>query len=341
MDLFDQIIDFENLHRAYRDARACKRYRTSILKFGCDLEENLVRLRWELARETYRHGGYREFVVHDSKKRLIKAAPFRDRVVHHAVCNVIEPILERGFIYDSYACRRGKGTHVAVKRLEYFIRSLQPRSAEHIEVEPRYVLRRIYCLKCDISKFFDSIDGEVLFGILRRKIHDENTLRLLREIIQSNPRGIPIGNLTSQLFANVYLNELDHFVKRVLKERYYLRYMDDFLILGTDKRHLREAKERIRAFLADQLRLSLHPKKAEIAPADKGVDFLGYVLRNGSRRLRKTTVKRFLRRKRHSEVLMRNGQMPVEIYERAIASWRGYAGFADSYRLMKKIGLGE
>jgi RNA-directed DNA polymerase len=126
--LFDRLVDFENLHQAYRDARACKRYRSSILKFGYELEENLLALRRELTHTTYRHGGYREFVVTDSKKRVIRAAPFRDRVVHHAVCNVIEPIFERGFIYDSYACRKGKGTHAAILRLEYFIKSLESAS---------------------------------------------------------------------------------------------------------------------------------------------------------------------------------------------------------------------
>jgi hypothetical protein len=123
-DLFTQLVDFENLHAAYRGARDCKRYRSSILKFGYQLEENLLTLQWELAHKTYKHGGYREFVVTDSKKRVIRAAPFRDRVVHHAVCNAIEPLFERGFIYDSYACRRGKGTHAAVVRLEYFIKAL-------------------------------------------------------------------------------------------------------------------------------------------------------------------------------------------------------------------------
>ena len=122
-DSFARIVDFENLHAAYRGARSCKRYRSSILKFGYQLEENLLALRYELTHKTYRHGGYREFVVTDSKKRIIKAAPFRDRVVHHAVCNIIEPIFERGFIYDSYACRKGKGTHAAIRRLEHFIRA--------------------------------------------------------------------------------------------------------------------------------------------------------------------------------------------------------------------------
>jgi hypothetical protein len=326
---FARIIEFENLHTAYRGARVCKRYRSSILKFGYQLEENLLALRWELTHKTYLHGGYREFVVTDSKKRTIKAAPFRDRVVHHAICNIIEPILDRGFIYDSYACRKGKGTHAAIVRLEHFIKSLRSRTRE--EGMQR---TRLYCLKCDVSKYFDNVDHEILLELLRKKIKDDDVLWLLRQIIASNQHGIPIGNLTSQLFANVYLNELDHFVKRELRERWYLRYMDDFLVLGSDKRHLLECKERIRAFLRDRLKLQLHPKKAEIFPIDPGVDFLGYVVRRGKRFLRKATVKRFLKKKRRYEAMARNGKLPEQVLENACASWRGYASFADAHRLM-------
>ncbi len=175
--------------------------------------------------------------------------------------------------------------------------------------------------------------------MLRRKISDENILWLLREIIASNLRGIPIGNLTSQLFANVYLNELDHFVKRELREKRYIRYMDDFLILGLDKKRLNDDKERIKIFLRDRLKLTLHPKKAEIFPIDRGIDFLGYVLRGGRRYLRKSTVKRFMKKKRRYEVMVRNGKLTETPLQNTLASWRGYAKFADSYRLMEKLGL--
>jgi len=335
MILFEQIASFSNLHDAYKNARACKRYRSSILKFGCKLEENLLALRRELIHKTYRHGGYREFIVTDSKKRTIKAAPFRDRVVHHALCNVIEPILDKNFIYDSYACRRGKGTHAAVRRLESFLRSLRGMVRER-ESTPAL---RAYCLKCDISKYFDNMDHKLLLGMLRRKIPDADILWLLREIIESHPPGIPIGNLTSQLFANVYLNKLDYFVKRELHEKYYLRYMDDFLVLGVDKKRLRENKKRIETFLRDKLKLALHPKKAEIFPVDRGVDFLGYVIRDNRRLLRKSTVKRFLKKRKRYARLFQEGKVSSETIHNVHNSWRGYAGFADSYQLLKKLGL--
>ncbi len=175
--------------------------------------------------------------------------------------------------------------------------------------------------------------------MLRRKIHDEDILWLLNEIIASNPNGIPIGNLTSQLFANVYLNELDHFIKRELHEKYYIRYMDDFLILGHDKKHLHEDKEKIELFLHNRLKLQLHPKKVEIFPIDRGLDFLGYVLRDGKRFLRTSTVKRFMKKKRRYEAMIKSGIQTEQALKNACLSWRGYARFADSYRLMEKLGI--
>jgi hypothetical protein len=195
----------------------------------------------------------------------------------------------------------------------------------------------IYCLKCDIAKFFDSIDGGVLFGLLQKKIKDENILWLLHGIIASNPDGIPIGNLTSQLFANVYLGELDNFVKRELHEKYYLRYMDDFLILGTDKKRLREIKSSITIFLRDRLKLTMHPRKAEIFPIDCGIDFLGYVLRDGKRFLRKSTVMRFMKKRRRYATMVERGKMDERFFESAVASWRGYAAFARAHKLMEKL----
>ena len=194
-------------------------------------------------------------------------------------------------------------------------------------------------MKCDISKYFDNVDHEILLEMLEKKIKDRNVLWLLNKIINSNPRGIPIGNLTSQLFANIYLNELDHFIKRVLLKRYYIRYMDDFLILGNDKSHLRDDKEKIKIFLAKRLKLELHPKKAEIFPIDRGVDFLGYVVKDGYRLLRKSTVKRFIKKRRRYEAMVKNGKRTKQSSQNFCDSWRGYASFANSYKLVKKLGL--
>ncbi len=196
-------------------------------------------------------------------------------------------------------------------------------------------------MKCDVSKYFDNIDHKILLNLLKKKINDERTLFLLEGIIESNPRGIPIGNLTSQLFANVYLNELDHFVKRELKENYFIRYMDDFLILNSDKQRLQADKEKIRIFLAEKLKLTLHPKKAEIFPIGRGLDFLGYVVRGQKRFLRKSTVKRFLKKRKRCLALLRKDKLTAEFIARMDSSWRGYAQFANSYRLMEKLGLNK
>lgn len=325
--LYDRVVAFANLHQSYLAARKCKRYRHAVLKFGFSLEENLLALKRELGRKTYQHGGYREFTVVEAKMRTIKAAPFRDRVVHHALCNVIEPIFERGFIFDSYACRKGKGTHAAVRRLEKFIHALRSSTEGGA----------VYCLKCDVSKYFDSINHDVLRSLIQKKIRDKDVIWLCDTIIASNAPGIPIGNLTSQLFANVYLNELDYFVKRVLHERYYVRYMDDFLILGVDKKRLREDKESIRAFLKKRLQLQLHPKKAEIFPCATGVDFLGYVVRDGKRLLRKTTVKRFLKRQKRMRALRDDGGAMPPRAGSGCAAWRGYTHGADAYMLLRRL----
>ena len=326
---FKELISFNNLHKSYRLARNNKRYRVSILKFSSRLEENLISLQQELMSKTYIHGEYKEFVVTDSKPRIIHAPNFKDRVVHHAFCEIVESGFDRSFIYDSYACRFDKGTHTAFRRVEHFLRSIRSEFAGCIP----------YCLKCDISKYFKNVNQDILLDILSKKIGDEEVFDLARKIVRSFRDGIPIGNLTSQLFANIYLNELDHFVKRELKERYYIRYMDDFLILGTDKRHLAVQKERIREFLRERLKLELHPRKCEIFPIDKGLDFLGYVLINAKRRLRKSTVKRFIKREKRCTKILKMGKMTEEQIEASRKSWLGYAKFADSWGLRRKLGI--
>ena len=329
-NLFNEICSFQNLHLAYLKARKCKRYRNEILRFSYNLEANLSDLQKELSNQTYQHGNYREFTVCDLKKRHIKAPSFRDRVVHHALCNVIEPIFDKGFIYSNFACRKERGTHKAIKRLEKFIKSAENKS-----------LSKIYCLKCDISKYFESINHKILFSLVQRKIGDKKVLWLIKEILSSSYKkmgvGIPIGNLTSQLFANIYLNELDQFVKHGLRIKYYIRYMDDFLVLDYDKREIRRIKEKIREFLQDKLKLELHPKKANLFPASKGIDFLGYRIFGSHRLLRKNTVKRFIKRTKTYQKKLNKESLSQEKFNNSLQSWLAYAQFANSWRLRKNL----
>lgn len=219
------------------------------------------------------------FPIYEPKKREISALPFRDRVVHHALCTVIEHLFEKKFIKDSYACRIGKGTHAAADRLVSFLRHAQR------------IWENVYCLKADISKFFPSMDHKVLKGIIRRTIRCQKTLRLINEIIDSTDgdKRLPIGNLTSQLFANVYLNELDHFVKEEMQVRFYIRYMDDFVLLYNDKKQLHAWKSEIEEYLTDKLHLQLN-LKTSVFPISQGVDFVGYRTWTTHRLLRKRSV---------------------------------------------------
>jgi len=336
-NIFEQICSFENLHLAFYQAARCKRSKNYVLEFCFNLEENLLQLQKELLEQTYQHGFYQEFLVCDSKKRRIKAAPFRDRIVHHALCNIIEPIFDKGFIFDSYACRSGKGTHRAIKRLEKFLKKD----------------KKNYCLKCDIAKYFNSIDHQILFRLVEKKIADKKVLRLTKEILKSSEetpgKGIPIGNLTSQLFANVYLNELDQFVKHRLRVKRYLRYMDDFLVLGFDKKKLHQIRKEMEKFLWERLELKMHPKKVNIFPvypvrnnglsngASKGIDFLGYRLFGKYRLLRKSTVKRFVKRVRRYKKRINEGLMSDEKLGQSLQSWLVYARFGNSWRLCRSL----
>ncbi|MFA5432781.1 MAG: reverse transcriptase/maturase family protein [Candidatus Paceibacterota bacterium] len=281
-NLFDLICSFENIYRAYLKARKDKRYKKDILIFSFNLEDNLLEIKEELEKGIYKHGKYIEFIVKDSKKRLIKAPIFKDRVMHHALCNIIGPIFERTFVFDSYACRKEKGTHEAIKRLRSFLKENE----------------ESYCLKRDISKYFDSVDHAILLSLIKKKIKDKRIIWLIREILDSSFSkergiGIPIGNLTSQLFANIYLSRLDYFVKDILREGMYIRYMDDFLFLG-EKHKLHEVAQKTEQFLEKELKLGINLKKDCIFPVDIGIEFVGYVVFENYILLRKSTVKRFL-----------------------------------------------
>lgn len=287
--LYSSIISLDNLFNSWHEFRQGKRSKEDVQEFERKLEDNIFRTYRELKGKTYRHGHYTSFYITDPKLRHIHKAKVGDRIVHHAVYRILYPIFDSSFIHDSYSCRLGKGTHRAVKRLEGFSRKVS-----------RNYTGPCFALKCDIRKFFFSVDHEILLELIKKKVKDEEALDLVNEIIQSfscgDGKGVPIGNLTSQLFANVYLDELDQFVKHVLKVKYYLRYCDDFVILSDNIAYLESICRVIERFLQEELKLSFHEDKVTIRKLNQGIDFLGYVVLPYHTVLRTKTKKRMLKR---------------------------------------------
>jgi retron-type reverse transcriptase len=326
-NLWNGVIDFENLYRAYRAAKKGKRYRYESLEFKRELEENLIILQNELIWKTYKPLPLRQFYVYEPKQRLISAPAFRDRVVHHSLCSVIEPIFESKFINETFACRVGRGTHVAMR---------------HISKCARIANRlwgNYYVLKCDIHKYFPSIDHNVLKRILRRAIRDRHVLNLINTIIDSfemEGKGIPIGALTSQLFANAYLDPLDHFIKEKCRIKYYARYMDDFVIIHHDKSYLRDLMGEINNFVKDRLNLALNPKSG-IFPGKHGIDFCGYRIWPSHIKARKSTLKRAKRRLRKMAVMYRANPGILQHAHDSIQSFLGYIKHCSGWRSAKSI----
>ncbi|WP_440056137.1 reverse transcriptase domain-containing protein [Pseudoalteromonas sp. T1lg65] len=258
---YEKIYQFENILNAAYQCRKGKTTSASALAFFNNLEENIVQIQNELMWEMYSVLPYRHFYVFEPKRRLISAPHFKDRVIHRAICNVIKPLFDKQYIYDSYACRKGKGAHAGADRAQRFIKQVESENG------------KAYALKADISKYFSSIDHQILKSILGAKLKCQRTRNLLFYIIDKSPSdaagvGIPLGNLTSQIFANIYLHELDHFAKHTLKARRYIRYMDDFTIIHHDKRALHEYREKIEGFLYKNLRLKTN-SKTQVFPIAK------------------------------------------------------------------------
>lgn len=327
-DLWSQVIDFENIYKAYLKARRGHRWDAEVLRFSSQLEEELIDLQNHLIWGTYATGTYRFFTVYEPKERLVAALPFRDRVAQHALCGVLGPIMERRFIYHSYACRSGKGIHKGANQTQAWLR----------ECEKKW--GRVYCLKADISKYFVSIDHGILLGILKGIIKDKMVIRMCQEIIQSGGnegRGLPIGNLTSQWWANLYLDQMDHFVKETLKVKHYLRYMDDTVFLAPNKNELWNWYQEINCFVEEKLRLRLNPKTSIFPVGQRSVDFLGYRIWPDHRLLRKGSVKKIKRKIKRLQIGYANGDISTEKINAIIQSWLGHAGHADTYRLRRKI----
>ena len=346
-NLWPQIIDFENLLQASQQAQQGKRFRPNVLAFNYNLDQELLRLQQELTDKTYRPGGYRTFHIEDPKPRLISAAPYRDRVVHHALCNVIVPPIERTLIADTYANRTGYGTHRALKRFIKFARSSR------------------YVLQCDIRQYFPSIDHIHLKNILRRKVKCHDTLWLIDSIIDGSNlqggdvphfpgddlltplerrKGLPIGNLTSQFFANVYLSEFDHFVKEQLKAQKYLRYVDDFALFSDDYGFLADARHQMETYLAT-LRLKMHLVKSQLFDIGVGVNFVGFRLlpmnqafpRDLCIRVRNDNLQRARHRGRHLQQEFTAGTLLLPELIQRLQSWEAHLLHGDTQRLRRQI----
>ncbi len=338
--VFSQIASWENLLLAYQKAARGKRGRASAAGFEHQLSDHLLELQDELHERRYRPGPYRHFVIHEPKQRKISAAPFRDRVVHHALCNVIEPWFERRFIFDSYANRLGKGTHRAVARLQQFARRYQ------------------YVLRLDIVKHFPSIDHAILFEILARVICDSDVLWLVDKIIASGdgvldeeytmqwfpgddllaltrPRGLPIGNLTSQFWSNCYLDPFDHFIKRELRCPAYLRYVDDFALFSDSKRELWRWKQAIVERLA-RFRLTIHPQ-AEVTPVQHGIPWLGFIVYPTHRRVKARNVRNFTRRLRERWGEYCAGRISFAEFDASVQGWINHVRYADTWGLRRHV----
>jgi RNA-directed DNA polymerase len=338
-NLWPQITDFENLLWAARKAQRGKRFRQNVLDFNYHREQKLLQLSRALKNQTYQPGKYQVFQVYSPKPRLISAAPYPDRVVHHALCNVIQPIFERTFIFDSYANREGFGTHRALRRFTHFARTSR------------------YILQCDVRKYFPSIDHALLKAIIRRKIKCPDTLWLIDTIIDgSNPqepvieyfpgdtlltplerrRGLPIGNLTSQFFANIYLNGFDHFVKEHLKAAKYLRYVDDFALFADDAVYLAEARIALEHYL-DALRLKIHPIKSQLFETRQGASFVGFRILPDRIRVRNDNLRRARLRLKRLQKAYAYNRISVQRLTQSLQSWGAHLKHADTGYLRRNI----
>ena len=327
--LFEQACSYANLHLATKRAVRGKITNPDVARFHMNREFELLSIQEELLSGAYQPRTYHCFTIYEPKKRTICAAVFRDRVIHHAICNILEPIFERFFIHDSYACRRDKGTHRAVNRVRKFLRADG------------------YFLKTDVKKFFDSIDHGILKALLRCKIKDSRFLKLLDTIIdhpmpnQICGKGLPIGNLTSQWWANFYLDQLDHYLKDQLGVRRYVRYMDDIVVVNDNKDALHNLRVHVDSYLKERLELRLKQDGTFVAPVTEGVPFLGFRIFPNLIRLKRTNLVRFRRNFREKEKAYLSGEMDEDRFTRSAASMLGHVQHADTWRMRRDFFYGK
>ncbi len=337
-NLYFDLCSYDNLHRAFKKARKRKTLKPYVIEFEKDLKNNLLNLRLELLFHSYYPMPLKTFILRDPKTRKISRSEFRDRVVHHALCNVIEPILAKKFIHDSFANQIGKGTLAAIKRFEKFKRKISRNYS--LLKDGRNV--KGFILKADIKQFFDTVNHSILLNIIKRNIKDKRIIWLIK-IILSNYKvfikgvGMPLGNLTSQFFANVYLNELDYFVKHKLRVRFYIRYVDDFVIMHRSREKLMDYKNKIDEFLVNKLALVLHPEKSKIFPLYKGTTFLGLKLFAYHLVIRKKNIRKFMKKLNKMDKKYNQDLISYDKIYDCLEGWFAYSKHADMYKFRNNL----
>ncbi|KKW13658.1 MAG: RNA-directed DNA polymerase (Reverse transcriptase) [Parcubacteria group bacterium GW2011_GWA2_50_10b] len=321
--IFSHITSVENLFAAWREFKKGKSKKSDVVEFSLNLENNIFRLREELLSKSWKCGGYQKFIIKDPKPRIIHKATVPDRLLYQAVYRILYPIFDRTFIFDSYSSRNGKGTHAGIKRLNVFLRKLS-----HNYTRP------VYALKCDIKKFFDSIDHGILLELIQEKVSCPETMQLLEKVIDSfhkiPGKGLPLGNVTSQIFANVYMNRFDWYVKKELKIKYYVRYCDDFVILSSDIGNLTKLILLLQKFLDKNLKLELHPDKILIRKFHQGIDFLGAVLLPHRIVVRTKTKRRMIKKSTKLLEEFQIGRLTKARLNQSISSYLGHLNHVKS-----------
>lgn len=328
--LFERTFSLESIFAAWQEFKSGKERKLDVQRFSLNCEDSLFALHSRLLVRQYCHSVYTSFYIHDPKLRSIHKACVADRVVHHAIIQAIEDLFEKTFIFDSYSSRKDKGTHRAVKRLQKFIWKLSQNNT-----------KTVWVLKCDVKKFFDSVDHGILLQLVRQKVHDPHLMKVITDIINSfhrtNGKGIPLGNVTSQLFSNVYLNELDHYMKRVLQVKHYIRYADDFILLSRDRQPLANLIPIIEQFLSDRLQLQLHHTKTILRKSHQGIDFLGYIVFPHHIVLRTKTKQRMFRKMTLKKQLLDTGIISQESFDQALQSYLGILKHCRGRGISKEI----
>jgi len=327
-NLYSEICSFKNLMKAWINAKKGKTKRRYVKRFQRNLRNNLLKLKEELINQTYELCPLKNFVLRDPKTRKISKSAFRDRVVHHALCNLIVPDFEKSFIYDSHANQIGKGTLKAIKRFDKFKRKVSKNNT-----------RKCFVLKADIKHYFEEIDHQILINIIKRKIKDKKVIWLIKQILSVNnkTKGMPLGNLTSQFFANLYLNELDAYAKHKLKAKYYIRYVDDFVILHESKEQLEKWKNKIDRFLKEKLKIELHPSKSHVLRLNGGINFLGFRIFYYHKLLRKSNLKNFNRKFNNLKILFNEEVIGREKALGSLEGWLAYCSHANTHKYRKHL----